>query len=375
MGVDGRLFAPALHPAPVMTCQDDGRFEIWRSNVRKAVLNTVDEFVTDRCAVDLRGAGVDIAADVLVGFVDGGKCLRSTFMFLGWLCGAEPSQTALRAAASLELLHTFALLQDDVMDGSTLRRGQPAAHVQFAGWHRDRGLSGCPERFGESAAVLLGDLCLVWAEQMLRDSGVNQSALSRAWPRYDAMRAELAVGQFADLVNDVGGLPTFDAVLEVARRKSGNYTVRRPLEIGAAMAGCGRHLLTQLGGYGDAVGEAFQLRDDLLGIFGSPAITGKPVGADLTEHKATSVVVAAHHMAGPTLRDQLAELMSTPELDEADVNRWRCLISETGAVQRIEQMIADRLRRASEWIDAGRLDGAVRSALLNMASVCTQRAA
>ena len=194
MGVDGRLFAPALHPAPAVTCQDEAQFDIWRSNVRKAVLDSVDEFVADRCAVDLRGAGVDVAADVLVGFVGSGKCLRSTFMFLGWLCGAEPSRAALRAAASLELLHAFALLQDDVMDGSPLRRGRASAHVQFADWHRDHGLSGSPERFGESAAVLLGDLCLVWAEQMLRESGLDHSSLNRAWPRYDAMRSELAGG-------------------------------------------------------------------------------------------------------------------------------------------------------------------------------------
>ncbi len=375
LGVDGRLFAPALHPAPVMTYRTLGQFDVWRGNLRKAVLNSVDEFVADRCAVDLRGAGVDVAADVLVGFVGSGKCLRSTFMFLGWLCAAEPSHAALRAAASLELLHAFALLQDDVMDGSPMRRGRASAHVQFAAWHRDRGLSGSPERFGESAAVLLGDLCLVWAEQMLRDSGIDHGSLSRAWPRYDAMRSELAVGQFADLVNDVGGLPTLDQVLEVARRKSGNYTVRRPLEIGAAMAGCGDRLLMRLGRYGDAVGEAFQLRDDLLGIFGSPAITGKPVGADLVEHKATSVVVAAHHMADPTLRRQLAELMNAAELDETDVTRWRNAISATGAVEHIEGMIADRLRRASRWIDEARLDDAVHSALLNMASACTQRAA
>ena len=258
-----------------MTGRIDRQFEIWRSNVRKAVLDAVDEFVTDRCAVDLRGAGVDVAADVLVGFIGGGRCLRSTFMFLGWLCGSEPSHTALKAAASLELLHAFALLQDDVMDGSPLRRGRASAHVQFAAWHRDRGLSGSADRFSESAAVLLGDLCLVWAEQMLRHSGVDPTTLARAWPRYDEMRTELAVGQFADLVNDVGGLPTLDQVLEVARRKSGNYTVRRPLEIGAAMGDCGDQLLSRLGGYGEAVGEAFQLR----------------------EHKATSVVVAEHHMA------------------------------------------------------------------------------
>ncbi len=182
--------------------------------------------------------------------------------------------------------------------------------MQFGRWHRGRGLSGASDRFGESAAVLLGDLCLVWAEQMLRNSGLEATALARAWPRYDEMRTELAVGQFADIVNDAGGLPTLEAVLEVARRKSGNYTVRRPLEIGAAMAGCGEALIAQLGGYGEAVGEAFQLRDDLLGIFGTPAITGKPVGADLAEHKATSVVVAAHHMADPALRRQLTEMMN-----------------------------------------------------------------
>lgn len=375
MVVDGRLFAPALHPAPSVTCQDEDQFEIWRSNVCKAVLDSVDEFVADHCAADLRGAGLDVAADVLVGFVGSGKCLRSTFMFLGWLCGAAPSHAALRAAASLELLHAFALLQDDVMDCSALRRGRAAAHVQFADWHRDGGLSGSSERFGESAAVLLGDLCLVWAEQMLRDSGLDQASLSRTWPRYDAMRSELAVGQFADLVNDVGVMPTLGEVLEVARRKSGNYTVRRPLEIGAAMAGCGDHLMIRLGRYGDAVGEAFQLRDDLLGIFGSPAITGKPVGADLTERKATSVVVAAHHMADPSLRHQLAELMSAADLEEADVERWRTLIAATGAVQRIEEMIDDRLRGASRWIDDAQLDDGVRSALLNMASVCTLRAA
>ena len=124
-------------------------------------------------------------------------------------------------------------------------------------------------------------------------------ALSQAWPKYDAMRTELAVGQFADLVNDAGGFPTWDQVLAVSRRKSGNYTVRRPLEIGATLAGCSQHVLTLLGGYGEAIGVAFQLRDDLLGIFGSPSVTGKPAGNDLRERKATSVVVAAHHLADP----------------------------------------------------------------------------
>ena len=241
------------------------------------------------------------------------------------------------------------------MDGSAVRRGRPSAHVSFARWHRERGLSGSPERFGESAAVLLADLCLVWAEQMLRDSGIDPMALSRAWPKYDAMRTELAVGQFADLVNDAGGFPTWDQVLAVSRRKSGNYTVRRPLEIGATLAGCSQHVLTLLGGYGEAIGEAFQLRDDLLGIFGSPSVTGKPAGNDLRERKATSVVVAAHHLADPSLRRQLAELMSAKDLSDNDIRRWKTLIAATGAVDWIERSIDLRIRQASRWVDTGHL--------------------
>ena len=198
------------------------------------------------------------------------------------------------------------------MDESALRRGRPSAHVSFGRWHRERGLSGSPDRFGESAAVLLGDLCLVWARKCCAKVASTPKRSRAAWPRYDDMRVELAIGQFADLVNDAAGLPDPRRGARRARRKSGNYTVRRPLEIGAAMAGCEPEVLDALGGYGVAIGEAFQLRDDLLGVFGSPTMTGKSVGTDLTAQKATSVVVAAHQLADAGLRRQLSELMSTP---------------------------------------------------------------
>jgi len=347
----------------------------WRASLRNSVLRSVNDFVGQRCAPDLAGARVDIAAEVLMTFLDGGKCVRSTFAYLGWRCGADDDPHALTAAASFELLHAFALLQDDVMDSSTLRRGRPAAHVAFARWHRERALSGSADRFGEAAAVLLGDLCLVWAAQMMRESGLAGAILERAWPRYDAMRTELAVGQFADLVNDAAEVPDWESVLDVLRRKSGNYTVRRPLEIGAAMAGCDERLIAMLGAYGAAVGEAFQLRDDVLGIFGAPEVTGKPAGSDLVEHKATSVVVAAHRLAAPAVRRQLDELVGTPELDDADIARWRSLIVATGALEWIEQLIDSRLTQALELVETGPLDPVVRDALADMAATCTERAA
>ncbi|MET0898358.1 MAG: polyprenyl synthetase family protein [Mycobacterium sp.] len=347
----------------------------WRGEVRSLVRTHLLDYVSGQCRTALGDGGVDIAGDVLSGFVDGGKYVRSTFMYLGWLCGAQEDVTALRASASLELLHAFALMQDDVMDESALRRGRPSAHVLFGQWHRDRGLTGSSDRFGESAAVLLGDLCLVWATKMLRESGINADALARARPRYDDMCVELAIGQFADLVNDAQSFPTLEEVLDVLRRKSGNYTVRRPLEIGAAMAGCDEAVLDALGGYGTAIGEAFQLRDDLLGVTGSPTVTGKSVGTDLEAQKATSVVVAAHQLADPGTRRELTELMSTPDLGRPDAERWQALILASGAVQAIEELIDQRLDRALRCLEPADIPHTIKAALEDMAVVCTERAA
>lgn len=366
---------PSKEPAALRqeSWSDPGQFDAWRIGVRRTVLTHVAEFVANRCAAELYEAGVEVAGDILLNFLTGGKCLRSTFMYLGWLCGASDSDEALYASASLELLHAFALLQDDVMDDSSSRRGRPAAHIQFSDWHQKRGLSGAPRRFGDSAAILLGDLCLIWAEQMLRESGVGHRRLQHALPRYDAMRTELALGQFADLASDVRDLPSMGVVLEVARRKSGNYTVRRPLEIGAAMSGCGDRTLAGLGRYGTGIGEAFQLRDDLLGVFGSEATTGKPSGRDLVERKATSVVIAAHQLADAPTRRQLTDLMNDGELDDTAIDRWRTLIVTTGAVQWIEDLISDRVTSARDALDELPLDESVRAALAAMADLCTER--
>ncbi|MCA2240769.1 MULTISPECIES: polyprenyl synthetase family protein [Mycobacterium] len=369
-------FSPPTAAPPVATAWF-GRtdFGEWRSNLRRMVLVHVADFVAERRAAELDGAGIEAAGDILADFASGGKCLRSTFMYLGWLCGAPPDPAALRAAASFELVHAFALLQDDVMDGSDVRRGRPSAHLQLGRWHRERGLPGTSRRFGESAAILLGDLCLIWAEQMLRDSGVDPRRLQRVWPRYDAMRTELAVGQFADLTNDARQAPGLEFVLDVARRKSGNYTVRRPLEIGAAMAGCDARTLSQLGCYGRALGEAFQLRDDVLGVFGSPAVTGKPGAGDLLERKATSVVAAAHQLADPSTRRELTELANREALEDDAIDRWKALIIETGALGLIERMIGDRVASARAHLADVSIEEPVRIALAEMAAACTDRGA
>ncbi|MFC3965538.1 polyprenyl synthetase family protein [Nocardia jiangsuensis] len=342
----------------------------WRAGVRTEVTRELESFVQRNQPEPISGIPLD---GVLRHYALGGKCLRPMFLYLGWLCGADPSPAALRAAAALELLQAFALLQDDVMDEAELRRGEPAAHRAFAAHHRELGLPGDAARFGESAATLLGDLCLVWSERMLRESGIDERALTRMWPRYDRMRVELALGQFADLVNDARVTPTLESVLAIARAKSGNYTVRRPLELGALMAGCQEQTVEALSRYGTLVGEAFQLRDDVLGVYGSAETTGKPADSDLGQRKATTVVVAAQEMADPATARALAELLAAPALDAAAVTAARALISATGAAERIEAMITERVTEARDRIRGARIDEPELRLLDGMALICTTR--
>lgn len=346
----------------------------WRAEVRSTVAAEVRSFVAQRCGDHLGPAPeTRLMADVLTRFTERGKYVRSAFALAGWACAAAPTRAAVRAAGSLELLHCFALLQDDVMDESPLRRGMPAAHVVFADWHRGQGLTGSPSRFGESAAVLAGDLCLVWAEQMLRESGVDAAALARALPRYDRMRSELAVGQLRDLVNDARRRPALADVRAVARAKSGDYTVRGPLELGAELAGAPPALIGALGRYGAAVGEAFQLRDDLLGLFGAQDDTGKPVGEDVAARKATTVLVLARELADTAQRTRLTRLDRLAALDESDVDEYLDVVVATGARERTERLIEQRLRDGLTALTDAVLPDEARQRLIHLAELCGNR--
>ncbi|MGW4527437.1 polyprenyl synthetase family protein [Amycolatopsis sp. NPDC004378] len=345
----------------------------WLAELRRKCAGDVRDFVGERVREHFTGRAATPAGTALPEFVAGGKFLRPLFAYTGWCCGEPDDEAALRAASALELLHCFALAQDDVMDGSERRRGRPALHVTFARWHAAEGLGGSSERFGESAAVLAGDLFLVWSEQLLRSSGLPADVLARGWPVYDHLRSELAVGQLGDLVNDARALPAWGEVLDVVRRKSGNYTVRRPLEFGAALAGCGERVRAALGTYGGLVGEAFQFRDDLLGVFGDPAVTGKPVGDDLRERKASTVVVLAAELAGREHRAELTELLALDVVDAAAIGRWQRLITATGARDQLEKFVDDRVRHALEVLDLAGLPQRPADALTTLALRCTER--
>jgi geranylgeranyl diphosphate synthase type I len=314
----------------------------------------------------------------------GGKRLRPAFCYWGFrAAGGDPAQPILTAAASLEMLHVSALVHDDVMDSSDVRRGAPAAHRRFEALQRARsevsGVGGDPVGFGIGAAILLGDLCLIWADEMLHTSGFDAAALARASQFFDAVRVEVTAGQYLDLVAQASGVSDMDQALRVLRYKSATYTVERPLHIGAALAGGAAaggdgRLVEALSAYGLPVGEAFQLRDDLLGVFGDPALTGKPAGDDLREGKRTVLVAYAVDHASEVQLTEFDRLFGRPDLDDDEIQLLREILQDSRAVQACEDLITERTEDALDALDRAPLaDDLARKALADLAIAATSR--
>ncbi len=310
--------------------------------------------------------------------ISGGKRLRAGFCYWGWRgAGGQDEEVAVQAAASLELFQAAALLHDDVIDDSDIRRGLPAAHRRFEALHRDEGWQGDPRRFGLAAAVLAGDLCLSWSAGLLSQAATGLPTGRREAGRavYEQMTTQLMGGQYLDVLTQAR--PLGDDALERARRvirfKTVRYTVEHPLHLGARLAGADAGLLDAYSAYAGTVGEAFQLRDDVLGVFGDPAMTGKPSGDDLREGKRTVLLALAHRAATGKQRTTLDALVGDPGLDREGVDAVREVLVSTGALAEVEQMIA----RLAEQGRAALVDAPVtqpaRDVLRDLVDVATRR--
>ncbi|WP_295659959.1 polyprenyl synthetase family protein [uncultured Nocardioides sp.] len=307
--------------------------------------------------------------------VTGGKRLRAAFCYWGFRAVREPAdeQALVRACAALELLHASALVHDDYMDASDTRRGRPATHRTFESQHRSAGWRGDPVQYGAAAAILLGDLLLAWSDQMLRRCGLPADDVTRALELFDLCRSEVIAGQFLDVSVQARGRADVDTAMTVLRFKSAKYSIQRPLHIGAALAGADEGTMTVLGGFGLPLGEAFQLRDDLLGVFGDPHVTGKPAGDDLVEGKRTVLVALALDSAG---RDEAVLLDASlgTALSAAQVDRLREVIDDSGAQAQVEEVIGALSDRALQALQGARIDERARLVLGELAAAATQRA-
>lgn len=309
----------------------------------------------------------------------GGKRLRPRFTYWGSrAAGAGESVEVLTAAAAVELLHTFALIHDDVMDRSTTRRGQPTAHVALGALHRTKRWTGDGEWFGTSAAIVAGDLAFVWAQQLFDAAAPPLDVAAQARSIFRELQIEVMTGQYLDLclAKPLDGVAATDeGPIEQARRvallKSGRYTVTRPLQLGATIAGASDELLARLAAYGDAVGSAFQLRDDVLGLMGEESATGKSTSDDVREGKRTVLMLQALSRATPTEQHVLTSALGNRDIDDAAVDRVRQIVVDTGALDAVEREITSLVEVALRAAD--RLGPPARHALIHLADLATNR--
>jgi geranylgeranyl diphosphate synthase type I len=303
--------------------------------------------------------------------LSGGKRLRPAFCHWGYVvAGGDPDdQIVADAGAAFELMHAFALFHDDVMDDAASRRGEPTTHVVFAEQHRRAGWAGESRRFGEGIAILIGDLAFVYADRLLADA--NRAA----WHIWNELRIELNVGQVLDILGSVRGVRDVAQAERICRYKSGKYTIERPLHLGAALVSPSKFdaLAAPLSAYGLPLGDAFQMRDDVMGAFGDTIATGKPVGGDLREGKPTPLLARAIQAATPSQQSVLADV-GRPGLTDDEVAAIQQVIVDTGALDDLERTIATRAGEAIHAIERADIDTNARFELVELASYVSQRA-
>ena len=345
-------------------------------DLKERVEKALARFLVDQRVVL---AGIDSAlttvADTIEQFVlNGGKRLRPAFAYWGFRgAGGEDSDEVVAAAAALELVQASALMHDDVMDASDTRRGEPAVHRRFEVMHRASGWDGDGKAFGAGAAILLGDLCLAWSDELLRRSGIDVDALLRARPVFDLMRTEVIAGQYLDVHAQVTADTSLDRASTVARYKSAKYTVERPLLLGAALADAPARVRTGYSRFGLPLGEAFQLRDDILGVFGDPTETGKPAGDDLREGKRTYLIAAAFAAADEQSAAVLRAELGNRDLDADGVAALREIIIRVGALARTEERITDLTGESLRALSSLELADGAGEMLANLALAATDR--
>jgi geranylgeranyl diphosphate synthase type I len=314
----------------------------------------------------------------------GGKRLRPAFAYWGWRAVADPASTVdlldpsmLRLFSGLELLHACALVHDDVIDDSATRRGLPTVHRLFADKHGGSEWHGSSEQFGMSAAILLGDLALVWADDIVATSGLSVEAHGRVQRVWGAIRTEVLGGQYLDIVAEASGAETVASAMTVNIYKTASYTISRPLQFGAAAAADRPDVLAAFHEVGTSLGVAFQLRDDVLGVFGDPAVTGKPSGDDLRSGKRTVLLAEAVERAEKVdpLAAKLLRTSIGTDLSDSQVKELCLVIESVGALAAVEGRIDVLTRRALEILNEAPIDVKAKVGLSELARLAANRSA
>ncbi len=364
----------------------------YSTNLLGQVQANLDSFCQKQ-RTDFEAISTDLipVVDYTQSLLQGGKRFRALFCYWAWRACLNDSsyhqseqeiqdseQAIAGIAASLEMFHAAALVHDDLLDQSDTRRGAPAIHKRFETLHKEKSWAGAPERFGVAGSVLVGDLMLGWSSEIFGDAllhSPNREIESACRDEFSLMRVEVMAGQYLDVLeeNAAATRPVSEGVgraEKVILYKTAKYSIEAPLRIGAAFAGADPAKLSQFTQFGIPLGIAFQLRDDILGVFGDPSVTGKPAGDDLREGKRTVLValtLEALTERSPSMAESFEELLTSRELDTHQIAFMQKLIKDSGALEKTERMIVELGDRSLESLDTANLEESAKATLKALA--------
>jgi geranylgeranyl diphosphate synthase type I len=334
-------------------------------------------------------------ADYAKALLGNGKRFRARFCYWGWRAadnshgsvdvsdGVETLSDivpVVSLATSLEVFHAAALVHDDIMDNSDTRRGSPSAHKYFEKIHQERAYSGSEVHFGESTALLLGDLLLAWSDDLLSEAlvGQQESIATATRQQFSQMRQEVTLGQYLDIHAEAAWNHTareerLERALRVVTYKSAKYSMEAPLLIGASLAGATPEALEDLSAFGLPLGIAFQLRDDLLGVFGDSELTGKPSGDDLREGKRTALIALGEQSMPANAQSLFNELLGDRSLTGEQIEVLQSTLRATGAVEQVEDLIDQYAQESLLALGAARIAPGAKKELSRLAAAVTKR--
>lgn len=360
----------------------------YSENVLAQIQTNLDDFcVKQRSDFEAISSDLIPVVDYTQSLLQGGKRFRALFCYWAWRASLSESsyhqseqevndseQAIAGIAASLEMFHAAALVHDDLLDQSDTRRGAPAIHKRFESLHKEKQWAGAPERFGVAGSVLVGDLMLGWSSEIFGNAllhSPNREIESACRDEFSLMRVEVMAGQYLDVLEENAATtrPVKEGVgraEKVILYKTAKYSIEAPLRIGAAFAGADQSTLNVFTQFGIPLGIAFQLRDDILGVFGDPSVTGKPAGDDLREGKRTVLVALTREALteqSPSMANSFEELLTSRELDAQQIAFMQKLIQESGALEKTERMITELADRSLDSLESSNLEETAKSAL------------
>ncbi len=276
----------------------------------------------------------------------GGKRIRPFLAYMGYkVSGGNNNEKIMRLGMALEIFHSFALIHDDIIDFSNLRRNKPTFHIMLQEWHQSKNWRGSSSDFGLGLAVLAGDILSTWSNELVFN--LNNR---RVFKLYQEMKNEIMIGQAEDIfLSEVKNISDKDRIVSVMMRKTSDYTAQKPLILGATLAGARNSQQEFYKNLSVPLGLAFQLKDDVLGMFGKRREIGKPTDSDIKEGKITLLIYYALK-SGKISRDYLLKLLGNKKVTREQIVEFKNIIKRSGALQRVDSEIDKYIGKAKRVV-------------------------